>query len=98
MRRKKQQKYAKHLWMQQLFNNGVEHGNNLLHGLHLEDGSGFRILSGQRKMTFRFCSRKLAPGSKRKDTKFCKAIPASIGLAIMLRHLASGDPRVWCTL
>jgi len=44
MRRKKRPKYVKHLWMQHLFNNGVEHGNNLLHGLiqRMVQGSGFR--------------------------------------------------------
>jgi len=45
MRGKKHPKYVKHLWIQHLFNNDVEHGNNLLHRLHTEDGSGFRILS-----------------------------------------------------
>jgi hypothetical protein len=55
-----------------LFNNGDEHVNNLLHGLHTKDGSGFRISSGKRKMIFRFCSRKLAPGSKRRIQNFAK--------------------------
>jgi hypothetical protein len=72
MKRKKQPKHVKHLWTQHLFNNGAEHGNNLLHRLHIEEGSGFRISSGQQKMTFRFCSIKLAPGSKRKIQNFAK--------------------------
>jgi len=72
MRRKKCPKYVKHLRTQHLFNHGVEHGNNPLHKLHTEDGSGFKISSGKRKMTFRFCSRKLAPGSKRKIQNFAK--------------------------
>jgi hypothetical protein len=38
--------------------------------LHTEDGSGFRISSGKQKITFRFCSRKLTPGSKGKIQHF----------------------------
>jgi hypothetical protein len=40
MRRKERAKHAKHFWTQRLFNDGFQHGNNLLQELNIEDDLG----------------------------------------------------------
>jgi hypothetical protein len=90
MRRKKRLKNAKSFWMQCFFNIGVQHGQNLLRELNTEDGSGFRNFVRMTKRDVEILLQKIGPIIQMKDTKYRKAIPASIRLAITLRYLASG--------
>jgi hypothetical protein len=91
MRRKKQPKYVECFWMQRVFSDGVQHGHNLLHELNIQEGSGFRNFIRMTESDFETLPQETVPRNERKDTKYHKAIPASIRLAMTLRYLATGD-------
>jgi hypothetical protein len=90
MRRKKRPKYAKRFWTRRFFNDGVQHGQNLLRLLNIEDGSGFRNFVSMTKSDFEILLLKIGSIIQRKEKKYREAIPASIRLAVTLRYLASG--------
>jgi hypothetical protein len=90
MRRKKRPKYAKRFWTQRFLKDGVQHGQNILRELHIEDGSGFRNFVRMTKSDFEIFLQKIGPIIQRKVTKYLQAVPASIRLAVTLRYLASG--------
>jgi hypothetical protein len=85
MRRKKRPKYAKRFWTRRFFNDGVQHGQNLLRELNVEDGAGFRNFVKMTESDFEILLQKIGPVIQRKDTKYREAIPASIRLAVTLR-------------
>jgi hypothetical protein len=89
-RSKKRPKYAKRFWTQRFFNDGVQHGQNLLRELNIQNGSGFRNFVRMTKSDFEILLQKVGPIIQRKDTKYREAIPVSIRLAVRLRYLASG--------
>jgi hypothetical protein len=68
MGRKKQPKYAKRFWTRRLFNNVVQHGQNLLRELHVQDGSRFRKFVSMTKGDFEILLQKIDPRIQRKDT------------------------------
>jgi hypothetical protein len=76
MRRKKRPTYAKRFWTRRFFNEGVQHGQNILRELNIEDGSGFRNFVTMSKSDFEVLLQKIGPIIQRKDTKYREAIPA----------------------
>jgi hypothetical protein len=91
MRKKKRPKYATRFWTPRFFNDGVQHGQNLLRELNIEDGSGSRSFVRMTKSDFEILLKKIGPIIQWKYTKYREAIPASIRLAVTLRYLVSGD-------
>jgi hypothetical protein len=58
--KKEKAKICKTFWTRRYFNDGVQHGQNLLRELNIEDGSGFRNFVRMTRSDLRFFSRKLA--------------------------------------
>jgi hypothetical protein len=78
-------------WTRRIFNDGLQHGNNLLRESNTEDDSGFRHFVRMKKSDLRFCFRKFSPESERKIQNFAtRYLPATIRLVITLEdHLLS---------
>jgi hypothetical protein len=86
----KKEKAKIRFWTRRVFSDGVQHGQNLLRELNIEDGSGFRNFVRITKSDFGILFQTIGPIIQRKDTKYREAIPASIKLGVTLRYLASG--------
>jgi hypothetical protein len=83
--RKETAKIAKRLWPRR-FSTAHPSARVACEGV-----SGFRNFVWIIKSSFEILLQKIGPRIQRKDTKFRKAIPLVIGLAITLRYLANGD-------
>ena len=81
MTRNKRPKYAKRLWSQGLFNDGVQHGYGLFRVLHIEDGSGYTNFVRMTRSDLEIMLQKTGPRIQGKDTKFRETVPPSIRLA-----------------
>jgi hypothetical protein len=75
MTRNKRPKYARRLWTQGFFKDGVQHGYGLFRELHIEDGSVYRNFVRMTKTDLEIMLRKTGPRIQGKDTKFREAIP-----------------------
>ena len=77
-------------WVRKFLEKGAFYGDLLLKDLRV-DGAGFTNFLRMSTTDFEILLRMVAPKIFRKDTKYRKAIPPYIRLAITLRYLASGD-------